>query len=248
MKTTINKFLETFKTKQVNWQEQLDDPNLALELRKLIFDELDYSNRKLGVYKQFSQKLYKWWCKQKEPQKEISILEVGSGAGGLPQFIIGKFKNIKINYYLFDLDPEILKWAQQKCKDKGVEVNFYVADSTFLKQFKDKQFDIVISLQALHHIQPHYALRNFFTEVKRVSRKGFFMADFERKPFNIVTYRVTEWLFDFHEILLDDGLKSLKRAYSLHELKDNLGDVSAWEVQYERFIWNPFVIIKAKRK
>lgn len=91
--------------------------------------------------------------------KELSVLDVGSGGRGISAFS----SILRRHYRFFLLDV-------QKMAFKGLNrVHCVVGDGCRLP-FRDKAFDIIVSVDTVEHI-PKSVRRNFYTELKRVCKK-----------------------------------------------------------------------------
>lgn len=207
----------------LNENEILDDPSVDIEVRKKLMLELDRTNLKYGTYAQFCRHFFVWLERLNLKNKNISILEIGSGSGGLAREIL---KNVNgpwnIGYSLMDLDSNILNWAQGRLQEQGLSCKTFLSTDEHLSQFLDDTFDIVISLHVIHHIHPVSQVRSMFQNVYRISRVGFFMADFERRFGNVVMAKVVNTLSGLSKELNSDGVKSVKRAYTSSEIEDCL--------------------------
>lgn len=187
-------------------------------------EALSRSNQILGVYICFLYFFGSYLRKLGSPRK-IKILEIGSGFGGLTERILRKFSpRMEIEAHLMDLDPLLLERVQSRLFQSGFQVHVHPSGETHLRQFADQEFDLVISLQVLHHIHPRSVLLEAFQESLRVSKLGFFHMDLEDNfstPFLMWMFR---HLFRFHPILVDDGEKSFLRAYTKEQFESTLQD------------------------
>ncbi len=236
-----------FNLKQINSQESLDDPNLDIEIRKKIFLELDSSNQKLFVYYFFLLYFSKFLKKNFEKGESVKILELGSGSGGLAREMLKRFsKEYKIDYYIYDLDPGILEWAQSNCRKKGFECKTILADKNKMGNFQKDEFDVIISLHTLHHVHPFSVLEELFTNAVLGARKGLFFVDFHRRFGHLFFVKILSFFSLFSSSLLLDGKKSLERAYSLEEFK-KITDRFKLIFEFKLFFWNPYVIIQCSK-
>ena len=232
---------------QVNQQELLDDSSIDLETRKKLLLELDYSNTRLFVFPIVTYFLTRFISKTIKKKSALKILEIGSGSGGLASKILKKISNnYEVEYCLFDLDPDILAWAQENCKKQGYHVSIFQADSDYLKKVNDKEFDLIISLHAVHHIHPKSEVQDFFKEVARCSKHGYFIVDFQRRIGNELMLKIACLIISLSKDLIEDGIKSLKRSYLKSELIE-FSKNKNFQVRTSSFFWNPYVIIQATR-
>jgi len=94
-----------------------------------------------------------------------SVLEVGSGGRGISEYL-SSLDGIR-NYELFMLD--IRKDAFKDLKRVRPKVHPVIGDGCRLP-FRDKAFDVVVSVDTIEHI-PKPTRHNFFKEFKRVCKK-----------------------------------------------------------------------------
>ncbi len=209
--------------KQIDRNEVLDDPSIDIEVRKALMLELDQTNMKYGTYSQYCSRFFNWLDSLNTNNQKISVLEIGSGSGGLAREIFkAPQSKWKFEYSLMDMDPVILAWTQSRLKTQGVECKTYPSTEKHLAQFPDKSFDIIISLHVIHHIHPINIVQKMFQDTYRVARLGFFHADFERRLGNSTMAKVINTLSGLSEDLNLDGVKSVERAYTAGEIRECL--------------------------
>lgn len=203
--------------------EVLDDPSIPLEKRKELLLELDRTNLKYGTYSQFCERFFDWLEIVAKNKDSISILEIGSGSGGLAREIMSHKRNTKkIDYSLMDLDPNILALAQGRLAEKNLSCKVYPSTEKHLGQFKEGSFDIIVSLHVVHHIHPESQVQSMFQDVYKTARLGFFIADFERRFGNVLMTHVVNTPGGLSKDLKSDGVKSVKRSYTANEMRECL--------------------------
>lgn len=236
--------------KLVNDAEVLDDPSTDINTRKALLLELDRTNTKYGTYDQYCARFFKWIDQIKLKQDQLSILEIGSGSGGLARELFKKNNNrFSFDYSIMDQDPEILAWTQARLADQQVACSTFPSGNSHLGQFEDKSFDIVISLHVIHHIHPANAVQRMFQDTYRIARRGFFHADFERRLGNAAMAVLVNTISGLSKDLNSDGVKSVKRAYTSKEIKDSLMPVpEPYTAQVEALFPFPHMIISASTR
>jgi ubiquinone/menaquinone biosynthesis C-methylase UbiE len=105
------------------------------------------------------------------PRSRDSLLDVGGGTG-----ILGEFARI-YRYFtavrIVNLDPQVIR-------EKGLEhVKCEIADGCSLP-FPDRSFDWVFSNAVIEHVGGAYRQQRFAEEIRRVARKGYFVATPDR--------------------------------------------------------------------
>lgn len=97
--------------------------------------------------------------------KTGKILDLGSGAGRH----LKKIKNGKM--YLLDFSNEMIKFAKKRAKEKNIEGEFYVSNSTKLP-FEDNFFDSAIAIAVFHCIKGEKNREKIVQELFRVLKSG----------------------------------------------------------------------------
>lgn len=105
------------------------------------------------------------------PRKGDSLLDVGGGTGILGEF--GRIYRYFTVVQVVNLDPQVIE-------EKGLEhVKCDVADGCSLP-FRDRSFDWVFSNAVIEHVGGAYRQQRFADEIRRVARKGYFVATPDR--------------------------------------------------------------------
>jgi ubiquinone/menaquinone biosynthesis C-methylase UbiE len=105
------------------------------------------------------------------PRSRDSLLDVGGGTGILGEFgrIYRYFTAVKI----VNLDPQVIR-------EKGLEhVECEIADGCSLP-FADRSFDWVFSNAVIEHVGGPSRQQRFAEEIRRVARRGYFVATPDR--------------------------------------------------------------------
>lgn len=204
------------------YQEKLDDPNLPFDLRWPLINEIDSTNHRFGIYKMFIRDWDKWAMKQLGKQKNFSVLEVGSGSGGLSLEIRkwAEKRGLNVTLHLYDAQEDVLTESLNKFDHQKPEI--HVASKDHLKVYPNQAFDFVISLHVIHHIQPFTAAVSAMGEMMRISKKGIFVVDLENKFLAVPFAKFWNKLTGVTPDLSEDGIKSIKRSYFAEDLKNAL--------------------------
>ena len=102
-----------------------------------------------------------------EIKQNQDFLEIGCGSGPVSKHISKKYE---VKVVGTDVDKDQIKLAKENSKNLR-NITFLVADATNLP-FKDKSFDIVISINVLHHI---YNWMDALKEINRVLKNGGYL-------------------------------------------------------------------------
>jgi 2-polyprenyl-3-methyl-5-hydroxy-6-metoxy-1,4-benzoquinol methylase len=164
-----------------------------------------------------------WRVVQRTGRSEVSLLDIASGSGATPRILREKLslRGITLNVTSLDRARAHLNGAR----------NAVVADALTLP-FADKQFDIVTCALFLHHLEPDGVVR-FVEEALRATRLAVLINDIRRGWASLVaTY--ASWALVQSRITRHDGPVSIRRAYTVDELRDLLKVSRAAEIEIEK--------------
>tara|TARA_B100000427_G_scaffold328671_1_gene342375 strand:+ start:1348 stop:1995 length:648 start_codon:yes stop_codon:yes gene_type:complete len=153
------------------------------------------------------------------------IIDIGCGYGRYLKVIKNKYPNIEL--VGTDISQNQIKFAKKYLSDDSIKL--IVSDSTKLN-FKDKYFDLALTYSLWEHIPPKMFDKTF-REIKRISKKGYFL-EFDRSPENkralkIKSNHVFQYDFDslFYKYLISKDLIEGSWGDTLYHLdfekKDN---------------------------
>ncbi len=176
-----------------------DKINCMLKAKEYKFDYWD-GNRRYGYggykympgrWKPVAEKLIKNY----NLTNNSSVLDVGCGKAFLLYEMKLLLPNLKVSG--FDISKHGLAQAQAKIKK---DLFIHRAQETY--PFKDKQFDLVISLGCLHNLRV-FDLKAALKEIERVGMQGYIMLESyrnEKELFNLQCWALTcESFFDQEE-------------------------------------------------
>ena len=129
-------------------------------------------------------KIEKWFINRERHSKKVTkraerlldfieikpnqdFLEIGCGSGVVSKHISKKYK---LKVAGTDVDRDQIKLAKNSAKDLK-NITFLVSDATNLP-FENKSFDIVLSINVLHHI---YNWMDALKEINRVLKNGGYL-------------------------------------------------------------------------
>lgn len=133
--------------------------------------------------------------------ENAKILDVGCGKG----FLLFEFTKLlpKSDVVGFDVSEYAIENAKEEIKNK-----LFVHKAQDKYNFKDKEFDLVVSINTLHNLQIHN-LKSALNEIERVGKNKFIVVESyrnEKELFNLKCWALTGecffstdewvWLFD----------------------------------------------------
>jgi ubiquinone/menaquinone biosynthesis C-methylase UbiE len=151
---------------------------------------------------------------------DLSMLDIASGSGWLPSTLQKRLASEGITLHVTLLDRARSHLNGSRCA--------VVADALTLP-FGNRQFDLVTSALFVHHLEPSEVVC-FADEGLRVARVGVMVNDIRRSRMTLVaTY--ASWAIVESRLSRYDGPVSIRRAYTVDELRNLLTRSQAAEVE-----------------
>lgn len=157
---------------------------------------------------------------------QLSLLEVASGSGDLPDLITGQLakRNLTLKVTLLDRALTHLRDAPGSSR---------VAGDVFALPFADNSFDLVSSSLFAHHLSPEQ-LPCFVNEALRVSRKAVLINDLIRSPLHLAMVYAGLPLFR-SPITWHDAPASVRQAYTVKEMSELVKAASHSHFEVHRY-------------
>ncbi len=156
--------------------------------------------------------------------RELSVLEVGAGAGHVPlaaqRTLAGE--GIELHVTLMD---RILSHLPAR------GTTSIVADALHLP-FRDNAFDVVLSSLFAHHLQPAM-LQLFAGEALRVGRRAVLINDLIRSPVHLALVYLGLPLFR-GRMTWHDAPASVRQAYTVDEMRELLSPFAKQQIEISR--------------
>ncbi len=163
------------------------------------------------------------------------LLDVGCGSGDL---LADLGAHIRHSFLPVGLDIKSLHLLQAPHQVRKV-----VGDARALP-FSDRSFDVVAASLFLHHFDPH-EVAGALTELARCARRAVVINDLRRAWVPYAFARVVFPLVFRSRVSVDDGLLSIRRGFTRHELETAFRDSGIGSVQIEsRFPYRLVAIAK----
>jgi ubiquinone/menaquinone biosynthesis C-methylase UbiE len=173
---------------------------------------------------------------QERQLKSVSWLDVAGSTGDVVRLTskeLGK-SNLK-------LEPVLLDRASTHMKSEYPGV---CGDALALP-FRDKSFDVVGSALFIHHLEPHEIVQSV-NEGLRVARHAVLINDLVRHPLHLALTYAGYALYR-SRLTRHDAVASVRRAYTVEEMKDILRQTKAARVEVNTYFmfrmgviaWNP---------
>ncbi|HXE57883.1 MAG TPA: methyltransferase domain-containing protein [Gemmatimonadales bacterium] len=147
------------------------------------------------------------------PGTALTLLDVGTGLGDLPRAAArwGAARGLRLS----PLGLERNRTAAALAAAEGLPTVVGCAGALPLR---DGSVDLVLVSQVAHHLAWESVVR-LFRECDRVARRAVIVADLRRAGAAGVAYRWGALLLRFDPVTLADGLTSIRRGYTVEELR-----------------------------
>jgi 2-polyprenyl-3-methyl-5-hydroxy-6-metoxy-1,4-benzoquinol methylase len=142
----------------------------------------------------------------------LSLLDLGTGLGDLPSAAVrwGRTRGIRV----YPMGLELNRVAARLALAGGLPTTVACAGAP---PMRDKSVDIVLVSQLAHHLTPASVVHLLRT-CDRLARRAVIVADLRRFPLAGAAFWCGAKFLAFDPITVADGMTSLRRAFSRHEL------------------------------
>ncbi|MBA3346806.1 MAG: methyltransferase domain-containing protein [Gemmatimonadales bacterium] len=147
------------------------------------------------------------------PGSSLSLLDLGTGAGDLPEAAVRWARGRGIR--LRPIGLERSRVAAGLARDAGVPCAVACAG---LPPLKEKSVDLVLVSQVVHHLTPGSVVHLLQT-CDRLARRGVIVSDLRRGRLAPVAFWFGARMLGFDRLTVVDGVTSIRRGYSAGELR-----------------------------
>jgi ubiquinone/menaquinone biosynthesis C-methylase UbiE len=170
-------------------------------------------------------------------RRDVRVLDAGAGRGDLPiAFARNGWTTVAV-----DRHPEVLRIAR---RETAAEPRVEVVDADVRAlPFDDDSFDVSHSSLLMHHMDPRGVV-GALRELRRVARHGVVINDLRRGILPLVATALSVTALGGSHVTRNDSIVSARRAYTLEELDDLLGEAGL-SVAWRSRAWMPRVVTAA---
>jgi SAM-dependent methyltransferase len=175
-----------------------------------------------------------WRALGREPQKHISVLDVGTGSADIPAAILAKAKRCHVAAKIvgIEADPITARVAVSRT-DRHGEISIIQGDAG-APPFSPGAFDFVVASQFLHHFSEAKILE-LLSQWAKLARRGIVISDLVRHPLAYHGIRLLTRLTTRNLMTRTDAPLSVRRAFTFNEWRDllrqaDLGPVEIFSV------------------
>lgn len=201
-----------------NLKERMDDPDCDRQELFNTYEQFSVINSLISRWKDVYKKSIHSACTN--PSKTYTLLDIGFGGGDLPIKISQWAKKDRINLDITAIETDSRACEYIESKNTPADIQFRQISSTELLK-EDRSFDFVISNHLLHHLGGE-ELQQLLYEAKQMSNIRVLFNDIERSDLGYLLFNVLSRPVFRSSFITDDGLTSIKRSYTLNELKQEV--------------------------
>jgi 2-polyprenyl-3-methyl-5-hydroxy-6-metoxy-1,4-benzoquinol methylase len=157
-----------------------------------------------------------------------SLLDVGTGVGDIPAAARSLARHSGTTVFAIGLDvsPALARESRSRLAAA------VVADAGALP-FRDHSVDVVTCSQLLHHFSASSA-GGILREMDRVARVRVIVSDIRRSRLAVAGLWLASFALRFHPISRHDGVASVRRGFSVAELRSLISRALARDVRVRR--------------
>jgi ubiquinone/menaquinone biosynthesis C-methylase UbiE len=194
----------------------LDGPSCPVALARATLKDIARSNRWFGGRAAVWFGVRELLGRGTAGRIPVSVLDVGAGAGDIATFLVRRGREHGLSLRVIGLDCH--RAAAQLCRERSVPST--VADVWSLP-FRDRDFDVIILSQVLHHFRPDAAVQ-LLRVLSRLARRGLVVADLQKSAAAAAGIWLAGWALGFHPVTRRDGVTSVRRGFSFRGLSELL--------------------------
>ena len=181
---------------------------------------------------------------RREPLKQFSVLDVGTGSADIPAAISAWAKRCNIAARIVGLEVEsITARIAAHQNQQRADVTIIQGDAG-APPFLSGSFDFVVASQFLHHFSEERIV-DLLKQWAKLARRGIILSDLVRHPVAYHGIRLLTKVTTRNLMTLVDAPLSVRRAFTIHEWRELLRQADVGRV--EMFSVFPFRVAAAVR-
>jgi SAM-dependent methyltransferase len=190
--------------KRTRDDEQMDDPSLDPK----VYDKVLKGLGRVNVWTFAARPTLDFLRRGTRGRKRFSLLDVGSGEGGMLRVIAkwARKRGLEAELTGVDLNPKSEGVARAMTPD-DMTIDYLTGDYRDLGRF-----DFVVSSLVAHHMTDGQ-LRDFLRWMEASTDRGWFVNDLHRHGFAYLGFPLLTTLLAVHRIVRQDGMLSIARSF-----------------------------------
>ncbi len=207
--------------------ELMDDPDCDPVFLQNTYRYFTDINRKLSGWQMLFDQYIAPLCT--EPDHTYTLLDIGFGGGDIPLLLhqVASRHNIRMAIKAIDPDPRASEYIVQ-LKHVSDDIQFEAVSHTALLE-RQERFDFVVSNHVLHHLSSP-AIQQLCRDAEQLARKRVVFSDLRRSDWAWLFFAVGTLGRFRDSFIREDGLRSIRRSCTAHELRELLP--RSWQVEH----------------
>ncbi|WP_297702430.1 methyltransferase domain-containing protein [uncultured Eudoraea sp.] len=195
--------------------ELMDNPNVTIDTLRLVFNDINKSNRFLGGNSITLGKVSE--LIKEFPKKQYTIVDMGCGDGEALRKLAIYFRKIAVDVELIGLD------LSENALSIGRALSVDFPEITFLKQDiltlkpLDLNCDILLCTLTMHHFS-NQQIPLFLSQFTKLAKIGVIINDLQRSVLAYYLFKGFSAIFIKTKIAKHDGLISIKSGFKKQDL------------------------------
>lgn len=195
--------------------ELMDNPNVTIDTLRLVFNDINKSNRFLGGNSITLGKVSE--LIKKFPKKQYTIVDMGCGDGETLRRLAIFFRKTTLDVVLIGLDlSDNALWIGQTLSVDFPEITFLKQDILTLNPLNFK-CDILLCTLTMHHFS-NEQIPLFLSQFTKLAKIGVIINDLQRSALAYYLFKGFSAIFIKTKIAKHDGLISIKSGFKKQEL------------------------------
>ena len=222
--------------------EHLDRPLPHADLAETLAD-IERLNLRFGGHRLTLREVRRQ-LRRRPPDRPAVVVDVGGGRGDLALYLVRWARRVgrSLRVIVIDRDAATVALARAHCA--GVpEIAVVRADGVALP-FRAAAVDVAVTVLTLHHLGPDEAA-GMLAEMRAAANGAIVVNDLLRSRLTWCAVWLTTRLFARHPIARHDGPLSVRRAYSVAELRVLAGKAGLARVSVRRLPWLARIVMVA---
>ena len=173
------------------------------------------------------------------------VVDVGGGRGDLALRVVARARRERrpIRVLIVERDAATIALARRHCAHAS-EIVIVQGDATALP-IREASVDVAVSVLTLHHLEPDAAAEALI-EMGAAARVAIVVNDLWRSRLSWLLVWLATRLFARHRVSRHDGPLSVRRAYSIDELRVLAGKARLGTFSLRRVPWLARVLLIAR--
>jgi SAM-dependent methyltransferase len=167
-------------------------------------------NKQLGNLRSIRREFLRFVREDIVDRAEITVLDVGSGSGDIPEAISGMLPDRPVRVLALDRDPTAVASARRR------SLRVVQGDALALP-FADRTIDLVIAVKFAHHFHGAW-LDQLLGEMARVARRRVVVLDIRRHWLAYWGFLAWSRFFTSNRLVRHDGPLSVLRGFTPEEM------------------------------